>query len=111
MRLTQPVRMRSDNRIRAFLMRYRFLCDIDIEIAHSLRRELRIRDNDPLSARAIIDQSYDTGRDGWRIRTETRLEMWSTETDFHIEGWLRVQENGEALRERKWHEVIPRDLI
>lgn len=33
MRLTQPVRMRSDNRIRAFLMRYRFLCDTDIEIA------------------------------------------------------------------------------
>ena len=85
--------------------------DIGIEIAHSLRRELRIRDDDPLSARSIIDQSYDTGRDGWRIRTETRLEMWSTETEFHIKGWLRVLENGSELRQRNWEEVIPRDLI
>ena len=85
--------------------------EIGTEIAHSLRRELRIRDDDPLSARSIIDQSYDTGRDGWRNRTESRLEMSSTETEFHIQGWLRVLENGVELRRRDWHEVIPRDLI
>lgn len=85
--------------------------EIGTEIAHSLRRELRIRDDDPLSARALVVQSYDTGREGWRIRTESRLEMWSTETELHIEGWLRVLENGAELRRREWNEAIPRDLI
>lgn len=87
------------------------LDDIGTEVAHSLRRELRIRDEDPLSARSVVTQSYDTGREGWRIRTESHLEMWSTGTAFHIEGWLRVLENGTELRRREWHEAIPRDLI
>ncbi|MEI2685983.1 MAG: hypothetical protein V9G14_06640 [Cypionkella sp.] len=81
------------------------------EVAHSLRRELRIRDNDPLSARYVIDQSYDTGRDGWRIRSETRLKMWSDETHFHITGAMKVMENGAVLREKTWSEVLPRHLI
>lgn len=87
------------------------LDDIGTEIAHSLRREMRIRDDDPLSARATIDQSYDTGREGWRIRTETRVEMWATTTELHIKGELRVLENGTELRRRDWHEIIPRDLV
>ncbi|TDL81270.1 CocE/NonD family hydrolase [Palleronia sediminis] len=85
--------------------------EIGTEIAHSLRRELRIRDDDPLSARAAVIQSYDTGRDGWRIRTESRIEMRSTEDRFIIEGWLRVLENGTELRRREWSETIPRNLI
>ncbi|MCK8464027.1 CocE/NonD family hydrolase [Aliiroseovarius sp. S1339] len=85
--------------------------DIGTHTAHSLRREQRIRDDDPLSARSIIDQSYDTVRDGWNIRTETRLELSSTETEFHLDGTLRVLENGEELRKRTWRRVIPRDLI
>lgn len=85
--------------------------EIGTEIAHSLRREQRIHDDNPLSARSIIEQSYDTLREDANLRTETRLEMWSTATDFHIQGMLRVLENGEELRKRNWHEVIPRNLI
>ena len=72
---------------------------------------MRICDDDPLSARALIEQSYDTGREGWRLRTESRLEMSSTATDFRIKGWLRVLEDGTELRRRDWDETIPRDLI
>ena len=85
--------------------------EIGTEVAHSLRRELRIRDDDPLSARYVIDQSYDTGREGWRIRTETRAEMWSDASHFHISGVMRVMENGVQLRERIWAETLPRHLI
>ena len=87
------------------------LDEIGTEIAHSLRRELRIRDDDPLSARYVIDQSYDTGREGWRIRTETRLEMTSDQHHFHITGELRVLENGVVAREKSWAEAIPRQLV
>ncbi|PVA07780.1 CocE/NonD family hydrolase [Thalassorhabdomicrobium marinisediminis] len=85
--------------------------EIGTQIAHSLRRELRIRDDDPLSARAVIEQSYDTVREDAVLRTETRLEMSSTETEFHIQGVLRVFEDGQELRQREWNEVIPRNLI
>ncbi|HTW29525.1 MAG TPA: CocE/NonD family hydrolase, partial [Acetobacteraceae bacterium] len=40
--------------------------EIGTEVAHSLRRELRVRPDDPLSARFVLTQRYDMGRDGWR---------------------------------------------
>ncbi len=85
--------------------------EIGTEVSHSLRREMRIRDNDPLSAYYVIDQSYDTGRKGWRIRTETRLEMRSDLHNFHISGDMKVLENGVELKKKSWNEVIPRHLI
>ena len=43
---------------------------VDIQLAHSLKRELTIRDDDPLSARYVLTQSYEMGREGWRTRVE-----------------------------------------
>ena len=40
--------------------------DVNIEVAHCLKRELTIRDDDPLSARYVSTQSYEMGREGWR---------------------------------------------
>ena len=45
---------------------------IDVELAHSLKRELTIRDDDPLSARYVLTQSFEMGRDGWRTVIDTR---------------------------------------
>jgi putative CocE/NonD family hydrolase len=83
--------------------------DIGTEVAHSLTRDLSIRGDDPNSARYVIDQSIDLGRDGWRIRIETRTEMTSTPSAFRLTGWVRTFENGEAFVERRWDERILRD--
>ena len=69
--------------------------EIDTTIATDLRRELTIGADDPLSARYRLTQSYEMGREGWRIRIETETSMSATKTDFRIVSTLR------ALRERR----------
>lgn len=85
--------------------------DVDVQIAHSLKRELTIRDEDPLSARYVLTQSYEMGRDGWRTLVNTRAEMYSDRDSFHISGMLTAQENGTTVAERRWNQTIARDLI
>jgi putative CocE/NonD family hydrolase len=85
--------------------------EIDTQVAHSLKRELTIRDDDPLSARYILTQSYAMGRDGWRTHVDTRLEMRSDRQHFFVTGSLTAYENGQAVARRDWDEVIPRDLL
>jgi hypothetical protein len=85
--------------------------EIDTQIAHSLKRELKIRDEDPLSARYVVTQSYEMGREGWRTRVHTRAEMHSDRDNFYVSGTLTAHENGAPVAERRWHETIPRDLM
>lgn len=85
--------------------------EIDTELSHSLRRELSIRDDDPLSARYVLTQTYEMGRDGWRIRIESRTEMRSDERYFYLIGELSALENGNIVRTRQWDERYERDLI
>ena len=85
--------------------------DIGTDINHSLRRELTIKDDDPLSARARFIQTYDMGRDGWRTRSETVTEMTCDAEHFFLTGELRVFENGTEVTARHWRETIPRDLM
>ncbi|MGA2043539.1 MAG: CocE/NonD family hydrolase [Roseiarcus sp.] len=84
---------------------------IDTTIAHDLRRELTIGATDPLTARHVVTQSYELGREGWRIRIDTTTAMRATATDFVLEGRLRAYENGALAAERDWRETIPRDLL
>jgi putative CocE/NonD family hydrolase len=81
------------------------------ELSQSIKRELTIRDDDPLSARYVITQSYEMGRDGWRIAVRTRTEMRSDRDNFHLSGDLTAFENGVAVAERRWSETIGRDLV
>lgn len=85
--------------------------EIGTEIAHSLRRELTIRDDDPLSARYVLDQTFAMGRDGWRTRSEIRTAMHSDASHFHLSGDLAVFEDDECVAKREWRESIPRDLM
>ncbi|MDE3177711.1 MAG: CocE/NonD family hydrolase [Pseudomonadota bacterium] len=88
---------------------YRF-DDIDTEIAHDLTRRFTIGD-DPLSARYELTQSYEMGRENWRIRIETRVAMRATATDFVLEARLDAFENGALAHSRDYAETIARDLI
>ncbi|MBP2536291.1 CocE/NonD family hydrolase [Agrobacterium tumefaciens] len=85
--------------------------EINTELSHSLRRELSIRDDDPLSARYVLTQIYEMGRDGWRIKIETRTEMRSDRGNFYLIGELSAFENGNIVKTRQWDERYERDLI
>lgn len=85
--------------------------DIDTELSHSLRRELTICDEDPLSAKYVLTQTYEMGRDGWRIKIESRTEMHSDRDHFYLTGELTAFENGGAVKTRTWDECYSRDLM
>ena len=85
--------------------------EIGTSVSHNLTRRLTIGADDPLSARYELEQTYEMGREGWRIRIETRVEMRATATDFHIEARLDAYENGEPALSRVFCETIARDLV
>ncbi|WP_134681841.1 CocE/NonD family hydrolase [Paracoccus ravus] len=85
--------------------------EIGTEICHNLRRELTVRPEDPLSARYVLTQSYEMGRDGWRSRIETVTEMTSDLDSFFISGHLIAFEGETEMAQRDWSETIPRRLI
>lgn len=84
---------------------------VDVQIAHGLKRELTIRDDDPLSARYLLTQSYEMGREGWRTLVNTRAQMRSDRNNFYLSATLTARLNGELVAERHWDFAIPRDLI
>lgn len=85
--------------------------EIDTMASHSLKRVLTIRDDDPLSARTILTQSYEMGREGWRILIESRSVLTADLDRWHLTTELTAKENGEVVTERAWTEDIPRDLV
>jgi uncharacterized protein len=85
--------------------------EIDTSVSHDLARELSIAADDPLSARYELTQSYELGREGWRIRIETHSSMHATATDFVLAAKLRAFENGTFAASRDFEETIPRDLV
>ncbi|MNV83338.1 hypothetical protein D3C71_1771370 [compost metagenome] len=72
---------------------------------------MTIRDGDPLSAKYVLTQTYEIGRDGWRIKIESRTEMRSDRENFYLTGELSALENGSLVKTRKWDERYKRDLI
>lgn len=84
---------------------------VDVEIAHGMKRELTIKDDDPLSARYLLTQSYAIGRDGWRTVIDTRLRMHSDRDTFYLSGTLTARHNGAIVAEREWNEAFSRDLV
>ena len=85
--------------------------EIGTDLSHTLRRELTIRDDDPLSARYVLTQAYEMGREGWRTRSETRCELTADRETFHLTGEHVAFENGVEVHRRVWDERIPRDHL
>jgi putative CocE/NonD family hydrolase len=89
---------------------YRF-DEIGTSVSHDLARDLSIAADDPLSARYELTQSYEMGRQGWRIRIETHSSMHATATHFIVGAKLLAFENGTLAATRDFEEKIPRDLV
>ena len=84
---------------------------VNVELAHSLKREFSIRDDDPLSARYQLTQSFEHGREGWRTRIDTQAVMHGDRQNFYLTGTLTARLDGAVVAERHWDFTIPRDLV
>ena len=85
--------------------------EIDMLVNHGLTRRLTVSADDPLSARSVITQSYEMGREGWHIRIETEAEMTGTRETFRLTGAVRAYANGVLEVVRAWTETVPRDRL
>jgi putative CocE/NonD family hydrolase len=82
-----------------------------LELDSLARHSYWIIPDDPLSAKTEAAWTFEYRRDDWNVRTETMTRMTSTATDFRLEGNLQAYEADVLLFEKKWDEVIPRDLM
>ncbi len=85
--------------------------DIKLTVGYTMRKEFRISETDPLSARARIEQKTILRRDNWSVRVECRTALSSTRDTFRLEASLQAFEGGRLVFEREWDEEITRDLL
>ncbi|MCE2565139.1 CocE/NonD family hydrolase [Komagataeibacter sp. FNDCF1] len=85
--------------------------ETDTTVSHDMRRELSIRDDDPLSARYVLTQSYELERPGSHVKLRLRTEMTSDTEHFHIASTLEASEKDENVLTQEWAESIPRNLL
>jgi hypothetical protein len=82
-----------------------------LEIGSIKRGEYRIRDEEPLSAKAQTHWTQRVGRGAWRTRTETRTTMTATAEAFRIHARLDAYEGEERVWSQNWHRTVKRDLV
>ena len=85
--------------------------EIDTSVSHDLSRRLRIGADDPLSAAYDLDQTYEMGREGWRIRILSKVSLRADATHFHVAGTLEAYENDRLVRARVFDETVARDGV
>jgi hypothetical protein len=86
---------------------YRF-DEIDTTVEHNLKRELVLRNGDPLSARYVLTQTMKIGREGWWTDADIVVSMRGDLTHFILDAEMKVRENGKLVFEKTWDERIPR---
>jgi uncharacterized protein len=67
--------------------------------------------DDVTSVRGETRWSMGFTRGDWKIRTETRTVLTSTETTFRLHAQLDAYEGAERVFERSWRLTIPRDNV
>ena len=75
------------------------------------REHWSIHPDDPLSARGTCHWSDELERDGISLRTETRCEMWSDATHFHLRADVEAFENDTRIYHRAVEDRVARDHI
>jgi hypothetical protein len=70
----------------------------------------RVHPNDPAHAGFLGEGLYEVRIGERTVLTQATLRIEADVQHFHV--WFRreIWENGEVVREREWHETIPRDF-
>jgi hypothetical protein len=80
-------------------------------MGHAMRQRFDIMPDDPLSARAEIEQTYELERDDWRIRLQTTTRFSATAQKFHVEAEARAWHGDRLVFDRSWRAERARDLV
>jgi hypothetical protein len=73
-------------------------------------RELyRTSDSDPSRSSFLGTERHRIRPPGRDFTLETTIDIQSDSTAFHVSVTRRLTRRGEALREKRWQEAIPRD--
>src|SRR5579884_30021 len=81
------------------------------QYAEHARDEYAIVEGDPLSAEARSFWTISLGREGWRVRVETRSALRCDAGSFALENELEAFEGEERVFSRTWAARTPRDLV
>ncbi len=87
------------------------LDDIDLDIGQAMWRRLRIRDDEPLSARAELRNRTEFRRGAWRCVVATRTVLTATADEFLLEAELHADEGKDRVFTRTWSERIRRECV
>jgi uncharacterized protein len=82
-----------------------------IEFRSVCRERYAIRRDNPLSAEMSTHWVTETGREGWRVRTESSHAMRSDATTFYLEAELVAFENEKEVFRNQWERAIPRQGV
>ena len=79
-----------------------------MEMSHVYERLYSIHPDDPLSARAVMTQTYEMGQGSWQVRIDTHAAMISTRATFELDAWVEAREGDGLVCRREWKASIPR---
>jgi uncharacterized protein len=85
--------------------------EIDLEVTRRAVERYSWVADDVTSVRGETRWSMGFARGEWKIQTETRTELTSTETAFRLHAQLDAYEGSERIFEHSWRLTIPRDLV
>jgi hypothetical protein len=82
-----------------------------LEYGDALALNLTIRDGDPLSARAEVRQHARFRRAGWSVGTRVAARMTSDKESFFVETDVEGYEGEVRVFERRFRNIVPRNLL
>lgn len=89
---------------------YRF-DEVDVLVEHNLKRELSLKNDDPLSAKYTITQKMKIGRENCMIDADIILTQTSDKEYFYIKGDMKVKENEKLVFEKKYNHKVKRNSL
>jgi uncharacterized protein len=84
---------------------------IGLEVGYWTGEELRIKDDDPLSATTVMWRTTEYARPGWKVRTAARTILAATKDAFLLKGELDAYDGDEQVAKKRWECAIPRDNV
>ena len=83
--------------------------DIGTELGDVSERIYAIHPDDPLSARATMDQESLFERGDWKVRIKTQAEMSATKTEFQLRATVQCWDGETPFHSIEWTHAIPRN--
>ncbi|PBJ72316.1 dipeptidyl-peptidase [Trypanosoma cruzi cruzi] len=87
---------------------YRF-DEIGTTVEHNLRRELRLSNKDPLSARYDIKQKMKMGRPGWEADIDIDTRQTCDANYLYVTAKIQAKMNEEIVFEKNWSRRVYRE--